>query len=386
MTLPHHEVAIIGAGITGLATGYFLAQAGIRKITLFDDTKQEGESSHCPGLLFGGSFENFSRISHAHGEDFAKELWQFGDDCFDLLVSFTRKQGVPHLTNNRLRLIVSQAELDEAQIALTQLQKAGFPAELIAASEQTPQALLAIQNDGPRGGWLAAPKLLAALRQASSAPFHSTQIVRISTDHHGVLLEDAAGERFRSQVVVLACHLGISKLLPSLQEVLVPVATQWQKYQLSAETLKAFASPLMGPGTAFSCNNTYEWGGVLPRSLLMGGGNYLRPLAGIGQTVPRYEEKIARHLRSYATRVLALGEGSLVGVDRGAGLEIRPCDELPVIGPWFDNERILVAAGFMGQGLTLGFNAGRCLAELIARGSSPDLPRRLWPERLRNLG
>jgi glycine/D-amino acid oxidase-like deaminating enzyme len=51
----------------------------------------------------------------------------------------------------------------------------------------------------------------------------------------------------------------------------------------------------------------------------------------------------------------------------------------------FGEGRILVATGFMGQGLTQGFFAGRCLAELVAHGAAAALPRRLWPERLRSL-
>ena len=60
-------------------------------------------------------------------------------------------------------------------------------------------------------------------------------------------------------------------------------------------------------------------------------------------------------------------------------------DEGKLIGPMFGQPNILLATGFMGDGLSLGFLAGKCLSELILEGQSTSLPRFLWPERLRSL-
>jgi glycine/D-amino acid oxidase-like deaminating enzyme len=51
----------------------------------------------------------------------------------------------------------------------------------------------------------------------------------------------------------------------------------------------------------------------------------------------------------------------------------------------YGNGRMLVACGYMGTGLSWGFLAGKCLADLIASGHAKDLARSLWPERLRSL-
>jgi glycine/D-amino acid oxidase-like deaminating enzyme len=72
-------------------------------------------------------------------------------------------------------------------------------------------------------------------------------------------------------------------------------------------------------------------------------------------------------------------------VQSTAGLDCRPCDELPIIGPMFGESRILVGTGYMGLGLSWGFLAGKCLANLVAKGKSPMLPSRLTPARLRSL-
>jgi glycine/D-amino acid oxidase-like deaminating enzyme len=399
MTSSHsYEVAIIGAGVTGLATAFFLAKLGFKKILVFSDPNTEAESARNPGLLFGGMFDNFSRISHNHGLDFGAELWNFGDESYEQVVGFARKHGVPHICNERLRLITSIEELREAETAVELLHQKGFDPRIEKLSRTSYKGtVLAVQRDSHRGGWLASSKFLDSLRKAGNAHFSSEKVTKVSTERGGVSIFCGAGEharKVRSQVLVLASHLGIAELLPFFKSVLVPVASQWLKVGLDA-SFPLLAGKWLSPGSAFSCNNTYEWGGVLPHSLVIGGANYLRPLAGIGQEQASKEERIATHLIHYAAKAFALHEhesstpaakGHLkLREDEGAGLDIRPCDELPVIGPLFGEDRILLAAGFMGQGLTLGFNAGRCLASLIAKGEASSLPRRLWPERLRSL-
>ena len=56
------------------------------------------------------------------------------------------------------------------------------------------------------------------------------------------------------------------------------------------------------------------------------------------------------------------------------------------LGPMFSSPQILLATGYMGQGLSFGFLAGKCLSELVLKGESKVLPRYFWPERFRYLG
>ena len=110
----------------------------------------------------------------------------------------------------------------------------------------------------------------------------------------------------------------------------------------------------------------------------------MRPLAGVDEKSPKFRKDIQDYLGKRMSSIdnahswTTWKEGYCVQ-------EIVPCDELPLMGPMFGDSRILLAAGYMGTGLTLGFQAGKCLAQLISSGSAPSLPRRLWPERLRSL-
>jgi glycine/D-amino acid oxidase-like deaminating enzyme len=196
----------------------------------------------------------------------------------------------------------------------------------------------------------------------------------------GIAATLADGARVRAQLVIVAAHLGTRQLVPELHDALVSVADQWLEVELAG-------APGGGDltGVQFSANHTYEWGVFnAPARVALGGGRYLRPLAGIEAAEAPVESKITGHLLAQLGKTFVGAEGARARAST-ACLDIRPCDELPVIGPMFGDGRVLVAAGFMGAGLTQGFLAGRCLAELVRGGKAQALPRRLWPERLRTL-
>ena len=42
--------------------------------------------------------DNFTRVSHAHGLEFAAALWRFGDAAYDALVAYCQATGVAYRT------------------------------------------------------------------------------------------------------------------------------------------------------------------------------------------------------------------------------------------------------------------------------------------------
>ena len=84
------QVIIVGAGITGLATALHLRNAGVKSIAI--SRRGAGSSASASGLITGGMIDNYTRVSHAHGVDFAADLWRFGDQAFDRLLAFAKTQ------------------------------------------------------------------------------------------------------------------------------------------------------------------------------------------------------------------------------------------------------------------------------------------------------
>lgn len=377
------NVVVVGAGITGLATAWFLAQRGIKRIAVVSDPECPPATLASAGRIMGGQTDNYTRVSHAHGDEFARKLWQFGDAAFDRIVAFAQSFGVPVATGRRLRLITSPEEHTEAQKAVVQLCAAGFTATLAPVNESQwgesmLSRVLAIQDEGPRGGTINTVGLLAALRQASGVTHetHSIHGLRAAAGH--MELTHARGT-LTCEIVVLANHLHIANFVPELGEALVPYADQWHV----GTGLRT--GSWSAPGVCFSLNHGYEWGVTgLDSTLALGGGRFLRPLAGIGATLAQADSKASHYLQKQLVKTFDWGKSVTLGTARPLR-ECWPCDELPVIGPMFGESRILIATGFMGAGLTMGFQAGYCLAEMIATGRAPELADRLWPHRLRSL-
>jgi glycine/D-amino acid oxidase-like deaminating enzyme len=402
------DVVVIGGGVAGLGALCHLRRFGVDRLALSHDgltavsASPAAPAAAAPaipsaselaaGLALGGQVDNYTRVSHAHGAAFGAELWGFGDLAFDALAAYCRAEGVTFRRGRRVRLITSDPELAEARQAAEQLAAAGFPSRL-AEPRSDPLGplllprVLAVQDDGERAAWVDPRQLLAALAKTTAAAPRLPATVRIDAGPTELTLQLSDGSRVHCEVAIVAAHLGTRALVPDLAPALVSVADQWSEVELAGPL-----PPAVGEA-CFSANHTYEWGalraapkedGRAASTMALGGGRYLRRLAGIEAEVATTEGKITAHLLGQLAKTFTFGAGARAGATK-ASLDIRPCDELPIIGPMFGEGRILVATGFMGSGLTQGFFAGACLAELVQHGRADRLPRLLWPERLRTL-
>ncbi len=383
------DVAVIGAGITGLAAALHLESRGISRIALSSSTKPGGATRSAAGLGTAGFIDNFTRFSHHYGAAAAGELWRFGDEACRAFVKGVRGLGLAVATGRHVRLITGEDELVEARLAVPQLKGQGFAADL---TEKVPaidglglsERVLAVQEDetktGPRAMAVDLPLLMNALAATVKAE-RIPAVTRIRHEAGGLVLVHEDGSETACEMAICAAHLGIGALVPEIASALVSVADQWCRVRF--EDGRGFPETLVG--SVFSAKHGHEWGGfAAPGELILGGARYLRKWAGIEADRAELMPQISEHLLKLVGQTFKLdGRPQIVGAS--AFLDCRPCDELPIIGPLFGSGRLLIATGYLGAGLTLGWLAGDCLAELVATGTCARLPRRLWPERLRSL-
>ena len=71
------DVAIIGAGVAGIATAYHLASAGARVAIVEARTVAEAASGRNAGFLLAGVAENFVAASRRYGDTNALRIWRF---------------------------------------------------------------------------------------------------------------------------------------------------------------------------------------------------------------------------------------------------------------------------------------------------------------------
>ena len=380
MSAARYDVVIIGAGVTGLSAALHLKARGIAKIAVSDDSRQPSFSTLGAGSVFGGQLDNFTRVSHAHGDDLARAFWAFGDHAYDEFQRFAADEGLVNGTHRHLRLITSATELTEAQEAVAAMTAAGFLTKILepkAAGIPLTNRVLAVQDDGPRSMTVDPRAVHQRLRQKTANLPHFGRATAVEEVGGGVRVQLDSGTVLEAEIAVIAAHLGTGVLIPELKDALVGVADQWSAISFSGISLPV--------GMTYSAQHTHEWGVVTAPGLMrVGGGRYLRPMAGIEATIPTVLPAIAPHLRDKLAATFSGLVPDRILMSNGY-LDINPCDELPIAGPMYGRGRLLVAAGFFGLGLSQGFFAGRCLADLVKDGRADQLPRQLWPERLRSI-
>ncbi|RZA14816.1 MAG: FAD-binding oxidoreductase, partial [Proteobacteria bacterium] len=81
-SMKHYDIAIIGAGITGLSAAYHLSEAGHR-ICLSEDGSEDSTTEVSAQMISGGFIDNYTRISQRHGAEFAQQAWTYSNHAFD---------------------------------------------------------------------------------------------------------------------------------------------------------------------------------------------------------------------------------------------------------------------------------------------------------------
>jgi len=388
-TLPsssRYPVVILGQGLTALSCGHHLLKLGCKDFIICGPSSQKTSSESSPGAVTGGLWGNFSRTHHAFGASLAKELWQFGHNSFDSLKNYCQHSRLSWEQGRRTRFICSPEELREAEQAVAALGQAGFSSRLLPPdfAPDATEKFFGIQDDGQRAAVCNPDELMAQLREELKDRIITKKACLLETlkdQSTSITLEKNA--KAEAEILVLACHLGAIQLISGLRNILIPVADQWSEH-----TITSVPDPFgawLSPGQVLSLKHGYNW--LIcqgEKTFAMGGGRYMRKLAGTGDATPSYEPDIEKHLAGFFSRYFPLFKDSLPGRQE-AYPDIYPCDELPLIGPLPGQERVLIGTGYMNQGLSMGFFAGKCLAELIYTGESMALPRHLWPTRLRSL-
>ncbi|MBI1356120.1 MAG: FAD-dependent oxidoreductase [Acidobacteria bacterium] len=338
------EVVIVGAGLIGLSTAFYLTEAGLRDIVILDRKGPLGEASgaNAGGLWYGhespgaGPLEGLAKLSSRLYQDWAERF-----PC-----DLTRR-GV-------LDLLYDDADLERGRSAVEAMVRAGYQGDLLTPEE--------VRREEPE---LAVEA--AAVRTAGDGQLHPAKLAAGLTAElrrRGVRL--CGGQDVRTIGATVATDkariaAGATVLAAGAWTPLLTAALGWEPpiRPMRGTLLALPAGPRRLRHTVMA-RRYYYW--QLEDGPVAGGGSEddVRFERGVDPaTVETIRRELNAHFPSLASEATAC-----------AWSGFRPfCADLrPLIGPAPDQQNLFVAAGHFRKGVSLAPATGKALADVMLHG------------------
>jgi gamma-glutamylputrescine oxidase len=336
------DVAVVGAGIAGIATAYFLAAGGASVVVLEARGVAEAASGRNAGFLLAGVAENFVAASRRYGERSARRIWRFTKRTQALVRSLVEEHAIDCSLrwNGSDQIAGDDDEWREIEESARLLSSEGVTVSVDPASHRATYA-----DDGEmhpvrwvRGLAAAAVKNGARIHEATRVDAVNAGAARTAT---GVV---------RAGAIVLCtnaytAHLADSRVRPVRGQMLA-----------TAPTAPVFERP------AYANRGYQYWRQTHDGRVLVGGWRDTAVDEEVGED-ERITERIQNQLESFLN-----DQGVTAPVThRWAGTMGFSHDALPYIGRIADG--VFVCGGFTGHGMSFGPASAELVAALV-RGST----------------
>ena len=349
------DVAVIGAGITGVSCALALARSGLRVRVHDARGIAEGASGRNGGFALRGGAARYDVARETYGADAAKELWQRTEAALDRLEAVA---GDAFRRTGSLRLAADDEERDDIHLEYEALHEDGFDAEWREELPHlSPEFRGAIFH--PLDGSLQPARFvrhLAALAAAEGVAFQ---------EHHRV----ASLDELESEQILIATDGSGRGLLPELDDALWPARGQVVTTEPLSERL--FECP------HYARHGFDYWQQLADGRIVLGGFRDFSILTEMTDDETT-TEPIQEALDAFLVELL----GYLPKVThRWAGIFGLTQDLLPLVGRVPGHDGTWMAAGYSGHGNVLGFMCGELVAAAML-GEDDALLELFSPARL----
>lgn len=370
----HADVVVVGAGVLGAATAYWLARAGARPLLLDRGQPPAGASGRNAGFHGFGTAEMYHDAIARLGHATAREVAHLTLKSRELLRQVLAEEAIAcdYREPGYLLLALNDTQLASQAAMVARLQDDGFDAALI--DRQQVQELIATPLGPevaggffrPGNGLLHSARLVHGLVRAAER--HGAQVrpgceVRAIKSRAGAVQIDTNRGQVQAGAAVVAVNAWTQRLLPALWGVVAPVRGQMLAY--------APTEPVFTCAMAADLTTTGEyWQQTPDGAIVLGGCRTYGDGAEVGveQAVPT--EAVQQALESVFPRLFP----SLAGLRverRWAGLMAFTADYLPVADRAPGLSSVWVTGGFCGHGMPFAMRMGQLLAEAAVQGAAP---------------
>ncbi|MBT2323734.1 FAD-binding oxidoreductase [Variovorax paradoxus] len=355
------DVIVVGGGLMGAASAFFLRKRG-RSVILLERGLVGQQAS---GVNFGnvrrqGRYLPQLPLAHRSRAIWGQMKELLGDDAEFLVTGHVR--GV----------------YDEAQAAVVERYAKdargwGLDLELVGGSEfrrRFPFFGAGVicgsysPNDGHANPRLAAPAFGRAAARAGARVIENCEVLAIDKDGEDFRVQAADGRIFRAPSALICAGAWGDKLSAAFGEP-VPLTPHGPSMGVT-EPVPYGIVPVVGVSTKVAHEVVYFR--QVKRGNIVFGGGLRGPAYPDLKRAYVLPENLLRQLREL--RRLAPALGKLQVLRTWSGIEGYMRDELPVMGPSGRISGLYYAFGFCGHGFQLGPGVGDVMAELIDTGAT----------------
>lgn len=378
------DVAVIGGGLLGASTCYWLARGRADVVLLERNAPAYGATGRNGGFVAVGTAESYPDAIARLGHETARAVWTFTLENRALLRQVLAEEEIAcdYREPGSLHMSLGDEQYAALERTVAAMRADGFAADLldrtqVQSSIGTPLSLDITGGEFlPGNGLVHSARLVQGLLQAAmrhGAKAALAEVTQLVPDGTGIRIETSQGISVHARSVAIAVNPWTGELLPAVAPFITPVRGQVLAYAPSA--------PVFQMGMAASMTRTGEyWQQTVDGSIVVGG---CRDFAqghdvNVRTIFPTPEvqtplEQVIPHLFP------ALSD--LRVKRRWAGLMGFTRDYIPIVdavphlpGAWF-------VGGFSGHGMPFGIRLGQLLSEAAMSGVKPDALELLRLER-----
>lgn len=344
------DVAIVGGGITGFSTAYFLKRLGVKNVAIFEKSYPGAGST---GRCGTGIRQQFATREHIVLMRESVKLWEEWEQCLKLPINF--RQG------GYLWLLRTEEELNRYKEYVRLQNTFGVPSRLIT-KEEIKEIVPEINTEGlsgatfcPTDGNAYPQDVLNSLKheiEQANYEIINEEVVNLRLRNNKV--EEVITNKARYSVGFVVNGAGNeAKKISSLAGIEIPVVNQRHQIMVT-EPMEIFLSPMVVKGELYF-TQTY-------RGRIIGGTDTHEPPSESLSVTLEFIEKFAREV----TETMPVLKSVKV-MRMWAGYYVVSPDRHPILGPT-DVTNFVLGCGYSGHGFMLGPIVGKLLSQYITSG------------------
>lgn len=373
------DVAIVGAGFTGLSAALALAKAGASVVLLDAERVAGGASGRNGGQCNNGLAGDLARLMKTLGADAARAYYRAYDTAVDTVERIVREENVPcdFSRCGKIKLAAKPAHFEKLARAQGLLAEGVDPeTELVDRAHLSSEVgsdhyfggLLFKKSAGMHMGRFAKGLADAATRYGAAIYEHApvTALQRQQGHRYDVVTRKGT---VRAEAVLLATGASLQGPFGRLRRRMVPVGS----FIIVTAPLPVSVVESIMPTRrmATDTRNVGSYFRITPDNRLLFGGR-----ARFAMSNPLSDAKSGRILEKAMVRVFPQLAGVPIDYCWG-GLVDMTMDRLPRAG---EHEGIFYSVGYSGHGTQMATHMGTVMAEVIGGASEANIWRDLaWP-------